>query len=243
MKKPVRKIFWVITVVLIAFTQYSFSSNEAASVKPAVSTKMNNTRFFLYDSLHLAAEGLSRAAFEYAMEGYQYLLREGKIQNDETVSIIDFTLPSTEKRLFVVDVKLGKVLFNTYVSHGRNSGKEMATEFSNDPQSYKSSLGFYVTAGTYTGKHGYSLKLEGEEPGINDNALARGIVMHSAPYVSERTIDQLGFLGRSQGCPAVPGALYKSIITAIKDGSCLFIYSDNNNYLSHSPILKDIAAI
>jgi len=193
----------------------------------------------LYDSMRLSVAGLSRQAFDYALQGYDYLVNEGKIKNDGVLSIIDFTLPSNIKRLFVIDLKTCSVLFNTYVSHGRNSGKVVASDFSNKMNSFKSSLGFYVTSGTYKGKHGYSLRLEGEEQGINDNALNRGIVMHCAAYVSEDFIRRQGYIGRSEGCPAVPSKLYKPIIEKIKDGSCLFMYSPDEYYINHSAILKN----
>jgi hypothetical protein len=114
----------------------------------------------------------------------------------------------------------------------------MATEFSNDGNSFKSSLGFYVTGGTYSGEHGYSLRLDGKEAGINDNAYDRSIVMHAANYVNEKVIKTKGFIGRSLGCPAVPPSLHKAIINTIKDGSCLFLYSPNSFYISHSRLLN-----
>jgi hypothetical protein len=132
----------------------------------------------------------------------------------------------------------GKLLYNTYVAHGRNSGKEYATEFSNSPESFKSSLGFYITKGTYSGIHGFSLQLEGEEKGINDNALSRAIVMHSADYVNKKLIKTQGYIGRSLGCPAIPKNVYKPIIEKIKNGSCLFMYSPVNNYVFKSPVLQ-----
>jgi len=239
MNKPVKKISCVIFILFFAFTQFSFVNNNSS--KPASFLRVDHVKAnnsYLYESLQLNNLGLSKEAFAEAMKGYNYLLSRGKIKNDETISIIDFSLPSTQKRLFVIDVKKGTVLFNTYVSHGRNSGTSIATHFSNDPNSLKSSLGFYVTSDTYKGKHGYSLRLEGVEQNINDNALARGIVMHSAPYVNEQTIEKLGFLGRSEGCPAVPQNLYKQIIGKIKDGSCLFMYSPDENYTTHSKILN-----
>lgn len=195
----------------------------------------------LYDSLKLEAGGLSRAAFDYGIKGYKYLLSGGKIKNDSVISIIDFSLCSGNKRLFVIDLKRVRILFNTYVSHGKNSGMESANEFSNTPNSNKSSLGFYITANTYQGKHGYSLRLEGEEDGINDNALSRGIVMHAASYVNEATAMQRGYIGRSQGCPAIPEALHRAIIEKIKNGSCLFIYSPDLFYIAHSLIIKGLA--
>jgi len=114
----------------------------------------------------------------------------------------------------------------------------MANQFSNTPESYKSSLGFYVTQETYNGNHGYSLKLEGEERGINDNAENRAIVMHSAWYVNESIIRSQGYIGRSEGCPAVSEELSAPIINKIKNGTCLFLYSPDKNYLTQSRILK-----
>lgn len=138
----------------------------------------------------------------------------------------------------MIDVMTGKLLFNTLVSHGRGSGKEMATEFSNDVNSFKSSLGFYVTGNTYSGEHGYSLRLEGQEAGINDHAYDRSIVMHAADYVNEKVVQAKGFLGRSLGCPAVPPAVHKAIINTIKDGSCLFLYSPDQFYITHSKLIN-----
>ena len=134
----------------------------------------------VYESLELGKLGLSKEAFNYAMKGHDYLAANGKLQNEDILSIVDFSLPSSEKRLFIVDLKNNKLLFHTYVSHGRGSGGVMATEFSNKAESHKSSLGFYVTGDTYTGKHGLSMRLLGQDKGFNDNANDRAIVMHSA---------------------------------------------------------------
>ncbi|WP_243751708.1 murein L,D-transpeptidase catalytic domain family protein [Niastella caeni] len=182
--------------------------------------------------------GLSQDAFNYGLNGYMDLVSNGAVNNNQILSIVDFSLPSSKKRLFVIDVVSGKLLFNTFVSHGRNSGKEMATEFSNDVNSFKSSLGFYVTGSTYSGEHGYSLRLDGKEAGINDNAYDRSIVMHAASYVNEKVIRMKGFIGRSLGCPAVPPSLHKAIINTIKDGSCLFLYSPDSSYISHSKLIN-----
>ncbi len=244
MNKLVKKSAWIISAVILTVALFSFANTKPAASKPLpAACKISVTKSYLYDSLHLNNSGLSRQAFSYAMKGYNYLLSLGKIKNDETVSIIDFSLPSYTKRLFVVDVKKGIVLFNTYVSHGRNSGKEVAGKFSNEPESFESSLGFYITSDTYNGKHGYSLRLEGEEAGINDNAFSRGIVMHSAPYVNERLIQKQGYIGRSEGCPAVPEKLYKPIIEKIKNGSCLFMYSPDKDYMTHSQIINNGALV
>lgn len=231
-----KKLVSLTIVVIVTFLSLLLFRNNARSSENYSIVKQ--PAIDVYDSLKLGDAGLSRAAFEYGMKGYNYLLSDGKIKNDSVISIIDFSLSSGKKRLFVIDLKHVNVLFNTYVSHGRNSGMESANEFSNVPSSYKSSLGFYITADVYQGKHGYSLKLEGEEAGINDNALSRGIVMHAAAYVNETIAAERGYIGRSEGCPAIPEADHKAIIEKIKDGSCLFIYSPDQFYITHSAIIK-----
>ena len=192
----------------------------------------------LYNNLQLGVKGLSKKAFEYAMIGFSHLIEAGKIKKDNIISIADFSLPSSKKRLFVIDLDEEKVIYNTYVAHGVNSGKEMASDFSNIPASYKSSLGFYETLSTYMGGNGYSLRLNGLEKGINDNANSRDIVIHGAAYVNEDLIRAQGYIGRSWGCPALPQNLLKPIVNTIKDGSCLFIYSENKAYLNKSKILN-----
>lgn len=191
-----------------------------------------------YDEWKLSAIGISKELFNYAIKGYEELLKKNSLLNKDIISIADLSKPSTQKRLYIINIKTGEVLFNTLVAHGRNSGQEYATNFSNDESSFESSLGFYVTTNTYNGKHGYSLRLNGCEKGFNDNACKRAIVLHGANYVSESFIHQNGYLGRSHGCPAVPAAFSKKIINVIKNGSCLFIYSPSKKYLSQSAILN-----
>jgi L,D-transpeptidase catalytic domain len=198
-----------------------------------VSPKMGK----LYEDLQLGAYGLSEYAYNNACKGFEYLKQKGSLANTHIISIIDFTKPSSKKRLFVIDVENEKLLFNTYVAHGQNSGQDYATNFSNQFDSYKSSLGFYRTSSTYMGKNGFSLKLQGLEAGINDNAEGRGIVMHGADYVNEQLIQSQGFIGRSWGCPAVKNELNKPIIEKIKNGTCFFIFGNNNSYLTSSRIL------
>ncbi len=222
----------VISTVEIATT------DNTTDVTATVSDDVANNKLAIYDNLNLASLGLSKEAFEYGIKGFEYLLATGKLHNDQVISIVDFSKASSKKRLFVIDLKNSKVLFNTYVSHGRNSGRELAQEFSNDAESFKSSLGFYVTGGTYDGKHGFSMRLMGEEPGFNNNALSRAIVMHSAEYINESVIKTQGFIGRSLGCPALSPTIYKPVIEKIKNGTCLFLYSPNKNYLIHSKIIN-----
>ena len=182
--------------------------------------------------------GLKESIFTKALFGKVELDKKEWIDNTKILSIVDFTQPSTAKRLYVFDLEEHELLFQTYVAHGKGTGNNWAKKFSNVPESHQSSLGFYKTLGTYSGKHGYSLKLKGLESGINDLAESRAIVMHGASYVSESFIKKYGRLGRSFGCPSVPTALSKSIIDVIKGGSCLFIYANDSIYLNKSVVGK-----
>ena len=179
-------------------------------------------------------EVLSFEVFNSALNGYRHI-RNIKKQN--IISIIDFSKPSSFKRLFVIDIENKKILFNCLVAHGKNSGDNYATSFSNEFQSLKSSLGFFLTSETYYGKNGYSMKLDGLEKNINDNAREREIVVHGAEYVSEQFIKKFGRLGRSWGCPALPIENSKAIIDTISNGSCLFIYGTDNYYTENSVFL------
>jgi L,D-transpeptidase catalytic domain len=204
-----------------------FSFRSAPRLAGAAAARFN----VLYDSLGLETLELSRAAYEHAVKGFLALQQAGEIRNTDVLSIIDFSLPSNKKRLFVIDMTNGRLLFNTFVAHGRNSGGLMATRFSNRTNSLMSSLGFYLTGDPFIGEHGYSLRLEGIERGWNDHANRRAIIIHAANYVSEEHIRQWGFLGRSEGCPAIPEELDQPIIDEIKGGSCLFLYAPNSGYL------------
>lgn len=250
------KARYILPLLLVAVVCFIFAApaadflkgKKAAAIVVKDSASVSNidatSKYsFLYAKMKLDSLGLSQEAFNYGLQGYIGLLSTGTVKKNKVLSIVDFSLPSTKKRLFVIDVTTGKLLFNTFVSHGRNSGKEMATTFSNDLNSFKSSLGFFVTGNTYKGEHGYSLRLEGMEAGINDNAYNRSIVMHAADYVNEKVIQVQGFLGRSLGCPAVPPSLHKAIINTIKDGSCLFLYSADSAYMSHSKMIAKPAAM
>lgn len=249
MKKRLRSLYFLITSVFIGILHVPFAFAKSASgtklfLAPVSDSPAKATTDSLllapsvrsvYDSLRLDLKGLSHEAFDYAKKGFERLLQEGRLVNDSIISIVDFSRPSSEKRLFILDIKNFKVLFNTLVSHGRNSGREFASSFSNQHASYMSSPGFYITRETYEGKNGYSLKLDGLESGINDNAYERGIVVHGAAYVNDALANAQGYIGRSQGCPAVPASLAPSVINSIKDGTCLFIY--HPSYINRSVIL------
>ena len=192
----------------------------AKTLEPNVEAKIE----LAYNNLNSNKFALPKLeSFAVALKGY-YALKEKGLIKKEILTIIDFSMSSNSKRLWVIDLISGNVLFNSLVAHGRNTGDEYASNFSNSNESYKSSLGFYATGEIYNGKHGMSLRLDGLEKGVNDNARARGIVMHAADYVSDSFIQNNHRLGRSQGCPAVPAGLSKEIISVIKDKSCFFIY-------------------
>ena len=178
---------------------------------------------------------ISFEVFNFALLGYQHI---DNLPKKSIITIIDFSKPSTEKRFFVIDLENKRLLYKCFVAHGKNSGDKYSTSFSNKPESLKSSLGFYLTGETYSGEHGYSLRLEGLEKGINDNARVRDIVIHGAEYVSEDFIKKYGRLGRSWGCPALPVGISKEIIDTISGGSCLFIYGDDEYYKENSGFLK-----
>ena len=180
---------------------------------------------------------LSRQVYNMALYGFQKLIAEGKISKN-ILTIIDFSKPSTEKRLFLVDLNSTKLLVNTWVAHGRNSGENLATRFSNLDANHQSSLGFYFTGSAFVGSNGYSLKLIGLEPRFNDNAEQRGIVMHGANYVSGDMVKHVGRLGRSWGGPAVSKAENRQIINLIKGGSCIFMYAPQQQYLASSKLLS-----
>ncbi len=170
--------------------------------------------------------------FKSAMNGYNAI----DAPNKNLLSIIDYSKPSSEKRLFIIDVENRKLLYNTLVAHGKRSGYVNATKFSNRTGSHKSSLGFFKTGNSYYGKRGYSLQLEGLEKGINDNARRRGIVIHGANYVSERIANGNGVIGRSWGCPSVSKKISKEIINLLKGGSLLYIYANDEVYKENSLI-------
>lgn len=230
-------VFYFLSFLLLIHIPFGFSKSSIWKNNKH-SVVISSTIAALYLQLNLDSLGLNEDAYTNAMIGFDHLRQEGKLNNPDIISIVDFTKSSAEKRLFIIDVMSGRLLFNTYVAHGQNSGRAFAEKFSNKPSSLQSSLGFYETSNTYIGKNGYSLQLKGLEKGINDKADSRAIVIHGAPYVSEGLIRSQGYIGRSWGCPAIPERLTKPIIDKIKNGSCLFIYAQDKNYLNKTSLLK-----
>jgi hypothetical protein len=181
---------------------------------------------------------INSQALKLAIHGYEKLKSLGRISNLRFLTIADFSKPSNEERLYVIDMVLEQIVIQTLVAHGKKSGTMFANVFSNKKSSNKSSLGFYVTGAIYNGKNGASLELNGMEKGINDHARNRSIVMHGADYVSTSFIKQQGYIGRSQGCPAVPNNQVMDIIESIQGASCMFVYAPNKAYLQKSSFIK-----
>jgi hypothetical protein len=202
------------------------------------STEINYWVDSLYTKMDLAAVNLSQDVFFEACKGYEYMLSQNSLIKRGIITICDFSQSSKEKRLYVLDLNQAKVLFNTYVSHGHNSGDDYATTFSNSNSSHKSCLGFLRTAETYIGDNGYSLRLDGMENGFNDHARERAIVMHGSNYVNGQRASGGKMMGRSYGCPAVPASEVKNIINCIKGGSCFFNYYPDKYYTQASKILN-----
>jgi hypothetical protein len=196
-----------------------------------------NQASMIYTSMDLQDCGLDPKAFEYAWRGYHNLVKKGLLHKKAVLSICDFSQSSRSKRMYVIDVQHKRLLYRTYVAHGQNSGDEYATSFSNENDSYKSSLGFYITQRTYMGRNGISLRLNGVDSGYNDMAMKRKIVLHGSSYVGEKYMQDYGNLGTSLGCPALPLSVSSRIIRTVKNGSCLFIYHPTQQYLDHSAIL------
>lgn len=179
-------------------------------------------------------DGPNPDVLDLALAGFEKAVAAGEIVRPAVLTIIDYSQPSTDVRLFVCDPETGAVIRSSLVAHGKNSGQNQATKFSNVLGSRQSSLGFYVTGDTYRGRHGYSLRLRGLEAGINDMAFKRNIVIHGAKYVSTDFADRYGRLGRSWGCPALPVESAREIIDLIKNGSCVFVYGDDSTYREKS---------
>ncbi|MGL4998380.1 MAG: murein L,D-transpeptidase catalytic domain family protein [Cetobacterium sp.] len=188
----------------------------------------------LYKKLELK-DKMTYDVFKNAIKGTSKI----KGKKNDFLTIIDFTKPSTERRFSVIDLKKKQLRYYTYVSHGKNSGKLSATRFSNTPNSFQSSLGFFTTdVKPYIGDFGYSLRLNGLENRFNSNAYDRAIVIHGAEYASKKYIEQMGFLGRTLGCPAIPTEISKEVINLISNNSIVFIAGNDTKYLKESRFIN-----
>jgi len=224
-------LFVLISLITIMILTNSCSTIKYRKVNIPHSTPEYNQKIKkLYDECNLSFFNLQYDIFRKAIVGHKYI----ESNNSNIITIIDFSQPSTAKRFYVIDIKKRKLLFNTFVAHGENTGKNQAINFSNINNSRQSSLGFFKTGETYSGDHGYSIRIDGIEKGINNKARKRDIVIHGADYVSKNFIDENGRLGRSWGCPALPMNIKDKIIDTIKGESCIFVYADDEEYLERS---------
>lgn len=229
-----RYIFIIIIFISGLFIQWTrFSENNNREF-----IYISDTSFSSWKEELSTYFGIPEPAINLALNGYFCLKNKDLLKNDTLLNIIDFNRPSTEKRLFILDLKNHRIIKNTLVAHGMCSGVNVAESFSNNRHSNKSSLGLYITNETYIGKHGYSLRLDGMSPGLNDNARKRAIVIHGADYVNESFIRNNGRIGRSLGCPALANEESEEIINLIKGGSCLFIYHPTLIPISQSDLEK-----
>jgi hypothetical protein len=245
-----KRILLLCTVCFCAFTSTTIAyknedkkkaDSEKNNVKLTAAQLVSFTNKIvdsIYSKADLAVAGLQRNVFAEAYKGYQYLLSIGKVKRPEVLTIVDYSKRSSEKRLFVIDMLNGELLYNTYVAHGKNSGADYATSFSNKMSSNKTSLGFMVTGETYIGGKGYSLRLDGQEYGINDNVRDRAVVMHGSNYVTPERAANGTMMGRSFGCPALSYREHKEIIDEIKNGSVFFAFYPDASYASRSKIVN-----
>ena len=226
--------FASINLLCVALIGTSFkAADQSQSFKNIAADSVYNQYILdLYQTADLDSVGLSEQVFEKALTGYYNMKYSGLLHDKSVLTIADFDQESRKKRLYIIDIDKKKLILNTWVAHGQNSGGDKPSNFSNIQNSNQSSIGFYLTGEIYFGKHGRSLKLDGMDQNFNSKARDRAIVLHGADYVSQETINKLGRLGRSQGCPAVPTKLANKVIDAISDRTVLFINSSEQAYQS-----------
>lgn len=228
----IKNVLLVFFVGILSLTNISGMTTSNNPVKPP-SKYFEDYSSDLYKKLN--DKELSYEAFQTALKGFISLQSKNQLKNEQYLTIIDMSISANKNRFFLIDLDNKSIIHKSIVAHGRNSGGEFAKLFSNKIGSYKSSIGFYKTAETYNGKHGLSLRLDGLEYS-NSNARKRAIVIHAANYVSDVFINKNGRLGRSLGCPSLPLKNYSEIIDNIKNGSVLFIYYPNQDYLQSSKL-------
>ena len=229
-----RSILIIFGVVLFAVSSTIAREPDAASPSPAVSAAVA-FRATDWDSSRLGA--LDQRVFNLALNAASCAVHSGKVTAPTTLTVIDYSKPSTQKRLWVVDLRTHALLFEELVAHGQGSGNNLATQFSNEPETHRSSIGLFETKEAYVGKNGYSLRLEGLDAGFNDHAMDRAIVMHGAAYVSEAIARAQGRLGRSWGCPALRESVAHEIIDSVKESGLVFAYYPDPKWLASSPYL------
>src|SRR5262245_47994743 len=203
----------------------------ATAVVPRALEASTSAGFTRADFDLTAIGAIETDVFEMALGAASCAVRSGDVKDPGTLTVIDYSKPSSERRLWVFDLKSHELVYEELVAHGQGSGANMATAFSNNDESHQTSLGLFVTGDTYSGKNGYSLRLDGLDDGVNDRARDRAIVMHSAPYVSEAFVKANGRLGRSWGCPAISNDIARQMIDRVKGGSLVFAYYPDGGWI------------
>jgi hypothetical protein len=238
-----RYLFLVLIFILSTFLYFSNAQTGLSKERQLALKKAELNIKELYNELNAAQYDLSFTAFRYAYIGYQTMKKQHRLNNKELFSIIDFTKDCNSKRFYTIDLEKMKIVYYTYVAHGKKSGERMATSFSDAVESNKSSIGFYITGNTYNGGNGYSLILHGDEKGYNSNLAKRSVVVHAADYANEDYIAHNGRMGRSLGCPALPENIYKQVIETIKEKTMIFAYYNDAKYLKTSKYLNVLKLI
>ena len=240
-----KKVFLFFCLLLLINNIYAeeklVTENKTENIQVAVEEKPQKIIVdvkSVYDSLNIK-DKIDYSIFQKAYLGYVQIQNK----NPGVLIIIDYTKPSNEERFYVLDLNKKKLVYSTRVAHSKNSGLEIPLEFSDDPNSYQSSLGFFVTLGEYNGAYGYSLRLKGLEENVNANAEDRAIVIHGGDIVEDEYIKKFGFAGRSLGCPVLPYSLTRQIIDFIKHGRVLFIYGNDEQYIDDSLYLSNLASV
>ena len=241
-------VLFILSIFIISWKAEVTKKEKKAAAKTTATAKLSSRDRFsqyldeIYNTAQLNEAGLDMAVFQKAITGYFNLKAANRVsQYSSIVTIVDLAKSSCTKRMWIIDLINKELVLHTWAAHGNGSGDDVPHYFSNANDSHASSIGFYVTDGIYSGKHGRSLRLDGMDAGFNDNAKARSIVIHAAPYVSQGAIDHLGRLGRSEGCPAVSPKVATKVINIMKGGSVLFINGEDNSYSSRY-LDTDIAA-
>lgn len=238
-----RYIFLILVFVLSTFLYFVNAQSNLSKERQLALKKAELNIKELYNELNAAQYDLSFTAFRYAYIGYQTLKKQHRLNEKELFSIIDFTKDCNSKRFYTIDLQKMKIVFYTYVAHGKKSGERVPNSFSDVIESNKSSIGFYITGSTYNGSNGYSLMLHGDEKGYNSNLAKRSVVIHAADYANEDYIARNGRMGRSLGCPALPENINTEVINTIKEKTMIFAYYNDPKYLKTSKYLNALKLI
>src|SRR5687767_7412379 len=220
------------------FAPGTIDASAASNARAATSANTATATAFAIDNFSEAAIGaIETDVLELALGAASCAVKSGAVERPRTLTVIDYSKPSSQKRLWVYDLATRQLLYEELVAHGQGSGANLATQFSNKADSHQTSLGLFVTDDTYVGRNGYSLRLDGLDKGLNDLARDRAIVMHGAPYVNPAFVKANGRLGRSHGCPAVSDAVARELINRVKGGGLVFAYYPDAQFLKTSKYL------